>query len=62
MWGKCRWCPATEGLILIGVVERGSGAPGGIYACEPCRAEHRVRPISEATESGPGRINYGGTR
>lgn len=56
----CRWCDADEDLVLIGVIERGSSAAGGIYACGPCRARHRVRPISEVTESGPGRITYHG--
>lgn len=45
----CHWHKGPSGTAtLIDVVDQGSG-PGGyhLYACDPCREQHHLTPLSE---------------
>lgn len=35
--GYCSWCRSgAEDVVLVSVIEQGSGPGGGVYACLPC--------------------------
>lgn len=46
----CRW---HDGLVdaadavMVGAIERGSGAPLTVYACNGCLTEHDLLPLDE---------------
>lgn len=42
-YGWCSWHGAFAGGVrLIHVQEQGSGPGGGVFACGPCRVEHKL--------------------
>lgn len=44
----CSWHSGyAEGARLITVHEQGSGSGGHLFACEPCRQEHRLVPFAD---------------
>lgn len=47
-FGWCSWHHGYAGGIrLITVHEQGSGAGGHVFACGPCREEHRLVPFAD---------------
>jgi hypothetical protein len=44
----CSWCEIFAGTCrLVQIIEQGSGPGGGLFACEPCRAERRLVPVAD---------------
>lgn len=43
-----RWCNWHRGpsdtAVLVRIIEQASGPGGGLYACAPCRQQHRLTP------------------
>lgn len=49
-WTWCHWHQGyTATGLLIAAIEQGSGPGTSLYACEPCRTEHRLTPWNEST-------------
>jgi len=48
-WRYCSWhhgyATTTQ---LVQIIEQGSGPGAGLYACQDCRAEHHLVPLTGA--------------
>lgn len=44
----CSWCKAEQdGCVLVGVIERSSGAAHPLYACPSVQAARRLVPFAD---------------
>jgi hypothetical protein len=45
------WCSYHDDFAdtcrLVQIIEQGSGPGGGLFACAPCRATHRLVPVAD---------------
>lgn len=47
-YGYCAWHKGhAQGVRLIRGIEQGSGAGGNLFACPPCRTEHKLVPLAD---------------
>lgn len=47
-FAHCSWCKRfTDTARLVQIIEQGSGAGGGLFACAECRAAHGLTPVAD---------------
>lgn len=44
----CSWHDEFSSTCrLVSIIEQGSGCGGGVFACAPCRAQHKLVPVAD---------------